>query len=82
MCGTDWIAYHGAGPRIFETPFGRTVGHGGLNWGQVSLIEMYEDSNAGFVITTNGDDGMHVRDALRRFLVAGKEHSVSVEIED
>lgn len=74
--GTDWSAYHGAGPRILETPFGRTLGHGGLNWGQISLIEMYEDHDAGFVIATNGDDGMHVRDALRRFLVAGREHSV------
>jgi CubicO group peptidase (beta-lactamase class C family) len=80
--GTNWIAYHGAGPRIFETPFGRTLGHGGLNWGQISLIELYEDHDAGFVITTNGDDGMHVRDALRRFLVAGKAHSVGPETED
>ncbi|MEN1728253.1 MAG: serine hydrolase [Pseudomonadota bacterium] len=73
---TDWKAYYGVGPRIVETPYGRAIGHGGLNWGQIAQMEFYEDHNAGFVMTTNGDDGMHVRNALRLFLVAGKEYSV------
>ena len=74
---THWQAYHAVGPRVLETPYGRALGHGGLNWGQIALMEFYEDHDAGFVIATNGDDGMHVRNALRRFLVAGQAHSVS-----
>ncbi len=73
---TGWQTFHALGPRVLETPYGRAIGHGGVNWGQISLMEFYEDQNAGFVLMTNGDDGWHVRDALRRFLVAGQEHTV------
>ncbi|MEM9837692.1 MAG: serine hydrolase [Pseudomonadota bacterium] len=80
--GTAWKRSHGVGPQIIETPYGRAIGHGGLNWSQVSLMEFYEDQNAGFVIVTNGDDGLKVREALRRFLVAGTDHSVDPESEE
>ena len=76
---TDWRNFHALGPRVLETPYGRAIGHGGLNWGQIAVMEFYEDHDAGFVLTTNGDDGMHVRNALRRFLVAGQEYSVVEE---
>lgn len=76
---TAWRTFHALGPRVIETPYGRAIGHGGLNSGQVALMEFYEDQDAGFVLTTNGDDGWQVRDALRRFLVAGREHMVLAE---
>ncbi len=73
---TAWPTYHALGPRVIETPYGRAIGHGGVNAGQIALMEFYEDHNAGFVLTTNGDFGWHIRDALRRFLVAGEQHTV------
>lgn len=39
-------------------------------------MEFPEDHDAGIVLTTHRDDGMHVRNALRRFLMAGQEYSI------
>lgn len=72
---TNWPNLHAVGPRVLETPYGRALGHGGVNFGQITLMEYYEDHDDGFVVMTNGGNGWHVRDALRRFLVAGREHS-------
>ncbi|MEM9403728.1 MAG: serine hydrolase [Pseudomonadota bacterium] len=69
--GTDWEQHYGAGPSLYDTPYGRAIGHGGLNWGQVAQMEFYEDHDDGFVVVTNGEEGWRLRDALRQFLVAG-----------
>ncbi len=76
---TPWPAFHAIGPRILETPFGQAIGHGGLNWGQIAQFEMYEDHGVGYAVATNGDDGMHLRNALRRLLIAGRQHSIPKE---
>lgn len=67
-------AYMGESLEIRETPFGRSFGHGGNNGDFKCRFEVYQDQKMGYVIFTNSNTSDALIDALRDFLVEGKEN--------
>ncbi len=68
-------AYMGMSLEIRETPFGKTFGHGGNNGDFKCRFEVYKDLKMGYVVFTNSNTSDPLLDALREFLVEGKEKS-------
>jgi CubicO group peptidase (beta-lactamase class C family) len=66
-------AYMGMSLEIRETPFGKSFGHGGNNGDFKCLFEVYQDLKMGYVIFTNSNTSDPLLEALRAFLVEGKE---------
>ncbi|MVT41989.1 serine hydrolase [Chitinophaga oryziterrae] len=67
-------AYMGESLEIRETPFGKSFGHGGNNGDFKCRFEVYQDLKMGYVIFTNSNTSDALIDALRDFLVEGKEN--------
>ncbi|SEW44006.1 CubicO group peptidase, beta-lactamase class C family [Chitinophaga sp. YR573] len=67
-------AYMGESLEIRETPFGKSFGHGGNNGDFKCHFEVYKDLKMGYVIFTNSNTSDALLDALRDFLVEGKEN--------
>lgn len=65
--------YMGISLEIRETPFGKTFGHGGNNGDFKCHFEVYKDLKMGYVIFTNSNTSDALLDAMRDFLVEGKE---------
>lgn len=69
----DWNRSFGLGLLIKESPFGRCYGHGGSNAYFQSLFEYYPDAGVGFVVFANNDMGYELGNALRDFLLLGRD---------
>ncbi len=69
----DWPAQYGLGFHLMESPYGRVYGHGGNNGNFVCMFEAYDEHNMGFIVFTNADTGAQVVNALRRYLIVGRE---------
>jgi CubicO group peptidase (beta-lactamase class C family) len=67
-------AYMGVSLEIRETPFGKSFGHGGNNGDFKCHFEVYQDLKMGYVIFTNSNTSDALLEALRYFLVEGKEN--------
>lgn len=64
-----WDVDYSLGFRLMSTPYGRAIGHDGLNDSNHALFEYYEDHRSGFVVLTNSDSGRDFYRALRRYLI-------------
>jgi CubicO group peptidase (beta-lactamase class C family) len=65
--------YMGISLEIQETPFGKSFGHGGNNGDFKCSFVVYKDLKMGYAIFTNGDSSDPLLEAMRKFLVEGKE---------
>jgi len=65
--------YMGESLEIRETPFGKSFGHGGNNGDFKCKFEVYKDAKMGYVVFTNSNTSDALLDAMRQFLVEGKE---------
>lgn len=65
-------AYMGESLEIRETPFGKSFGHGGNNGDFKCKFEVYKDLKMGYVIFTNSNTSDALLEAMRQFLVEGK----------
>ena len=66
-------AYMGMSLEIRETPFGKSFGHGGNNGDFKCKFEVYKDQKMGYAIFTNSNTSDALLEALRKFLVEGKD---------
>lgn len=66
-------AYMGISLEIRETPFGKSFGHGGNNGDFKCKFEVYKDRKMGYAIFTNSNTSDPLLEALRKFLVEGKD---------
>ena len=66
-------AYMGMSLEIRETPFGKSFGHGGNNGDFKCTFVMYKDQKMGYVMFTNANTSDPLLEALRYFLVEGKD---------
>lgn len=66
---TGWTIEYGLGFKIVETPYGRMIGHTGLNGSNNALFEFYEDEESGFIVLTNSSTGREFYRAVRRYLL-------------
>lgn len=67
--------YMGMSLEVRETPFGKSFGHGGNNGDFKCKFEVYQDLKMGYVIFTNSNTSDPLLEALRAFLVEGKDKS-------
>ena len=65
--------YMGISLEIRETPFGKSFGHGGNNGDFKCKFEVYKDLKMGYVVFTNSNTSDALLEAMRQFLVEGKE---------
>lgn len=68
-----WTIEYGLGFKIVETPYGRMIGHTGLNGSNNALFEFYEDEDSGFIVLTNSSTGREFYRAVRRYLLGAVE---------
>lgn len=66
-------AYMGISLEIRETPFGKSFGHGGNNGDFKCKFEVYKDLKMGYVVFTNSNTSDALLEAIRQFLVEGRE---------
>lgn len=66
-------SYMGMSLEIRETPFGKSFGHGGNNGDFKCKFEVYKDRKMGYVVFTNSNTSDALLDAIRKFLVEGKD---------
>ena len=66
-------AYMGMSLEIRETPYGKSFGHGGNNGDFKCKFEVYKDAKMGYAIFTNSSTSDALLDAIRKFLVEGKD---------
>lgn len=66
-------AYMGMSLEIRETPFGKSFGHGGNNGDFKCKFEVYKDLKMGYVLFTNSNTSDYLLEAMRMFLVEGKQ---------
>ncbi len=66
-------AYMGMSLEIRETAFGKSFGHGGNNGDFKCKFEVYKDRKMGYAIFTNSNTSDALLDALRKFLVEGRD---------
>ena len=71
--GPKWKRSYGLGFELLQSPYGLVYGHGGSNGDFKCRFEIYRDHDLGFVVFTNGSEGEHLYEALRRFLILGKQ---------
>ena len=64
---------YGLGFHLAETPLGLAFGHGGNNGNFTCQFEIYDEHDIGFVIFTNSNTGPVLVDALRQYLVMGRD---------
>jgi CubicO group peptidase (beta-lactamase class C family) len=64
--------YMGVSLAIRETTFGKSFGHGGNNGDFKCTFEIYKDLKMGYVIFTNSNTSDVLLEALRQFLVEGR----------
>jgi hypothetical protein len=65
--------YMGMSLQIRETPFGKSFGHGGNNGDFKCKFEVYKDLKMGYVLFTNSNTSDVLLEAIRQFLIEGKE---------
>ena len=70
-------SYMGMSLEIRETPYGKTFGHGGNNGDFKCKFEVYQDLKMGYVIFTNSNTSDALLEAIRSFLVEGKDPSTA-----
>lgn len=66
-------SYMGISLEIRETPLGKSFGHGGNNGDFKCKFEVYKELKAGYAIFTNSNTSDALLEAIRQFLVEGKE---------
>ncbi|MEL6868433.1 MAG: serine hydrolase [Pseudomonadota bacterium] len=72
-----WPQRYGLGFHLMNSPFGRVYGHGGFNGDFSCQFELYPEHDMGFAIFTNADTGWIFVNALRDYLVLGKDASLA-----
>ena len=66
-------SYIGMSLEIRETPWGKSFGHGGNNGDFKCKFEVYKDLKMGYAIFTNSNTSDQLLEAIRQFLVEGRE---------
>ena len=69
----EFPAYMGMSLEIRETPFGKSFGHGGNNGDFKCKFEVYKDLKMGYAVFTNSNTSDVFLEAIRQFLVEGKQ---------
>ena len=71
----DWYRSFGLGFVLEESPYGMVIQHGGNNGDFKCKFEVYHEIGLGFAVFANNDFGDELHNALRVFLITGREES-------
>ena len=69
----QWPSRFGLGFYLTNSPYGLVFGHGGNNGNFVSMFEIYDEHDMGYIVFTNSNTGQSLIEHLREFLIIGQQ---------
>ncbi len=75
----QWPGRYGMGFYLMNSPYGLAYGHGGNNGDFMCQFEIYRDHDMGFAVFTNSNTGVALINALREYLIIGKQPTEETE---